>query len=89
MNSLGYGAEGSGLELNLVSNPTGAFLPASQSETEERFRRVMSRKWRIVFNNLFTFANVTPGQISPVAPELRELGAIYRKTLLRVQPARG
>jgi radical SAM/Cys-rich protein len=29
LNSIGYGQEGSGLELNLVSNPTGAFLPPS------------------------------------------------------------
>ena len=38
LNALGYGSEGSGLELNLVSNPTGAFLPSSQAETEKRFR---------------------------------------------------
>jgi len=37
LNALGYGANGTGLELNLVSNPTGAFLPSSQPETEKRF----------------------------------------------------
>ena len=44
LNVLGYGHEGSGLELNLVSNPTGAFLPPSQSETEQRFRQVLDNK---------------------------------------------
>ncbi len=62
LNSLGYGREDSGLELNLVSNPTGAFLPAPQGETEERFRLGLERGWGIVFNHLFTFANVPLGR---------------------------
>jgi len=56
LNALGYGEDGSRLELNLVSNPTGAFLPSSQTETEKRFRQVLLKKWGIVFNDLFTFA---------------------------------
>ena len=64
LNALGYGTDGSGLELNLVSNPTGAFLPSSQPETEKRFHQVLSKKWGIVFNNLFTFANVPLGRFS-------------------------
>ena len=62
LNRIGYGQEGSGLELDLVSNPTGAFLPAPQSQTEKRFREVMKRKWGIVFNNLYSFANVPLGR---------------------------
>lgn len=62
LNQMGYGEEGSGLELNLVSNPTGAFLPPSQSQTEKRFRQVLEQKWGIVFNNLFNFANVPLGR---------------------------
>ena len=62
LNSLGYGQQGSGLELNLVSNPAGAFLPAAQEQTEKRFREVLRNRWGIVFNNLFTFANVPLGR---------------------------
>jgi len=62
LNGLGYGHEGTGLELNLVSNPTGAFLPPDQAQTEKRFREVLKRKWEIVFNNLFNFANVPLGR---------------------------
>jgi len=62
LNAEGYGEEGSGLELNLVSNPTGAFLPSSQSEAEKRFRKVLKQKWGISFNNLFNFANVPLGR---------------------------
>ena len=38
LNDLGYGLESSGLELNLVSNPTGAFLPPDQSKAEAMLR---------------------------------------------------
>lgn len=62
LNRLGYGNKGTGLELNLVSNPTGAFLPPGQKQTEKRFRQVLERKWGIVFNNLYNFANVPLGR---------------------------
>lgn len=62
LNTFGYGLEGTGLELNLVSNPTGAFLPGSQSQTEERFRQVLEKKWGVFFNHLFNFANVPLGR---------------------------
>ena len=62
LNSLGYWQPDSGLELNLVSNPTGAFLPSSQEQLEKRFCQVLENKWGIVFNNLFSFANVPLGR---------------------------
>lgn len=62
LNALGWGHAGSGLELNLVANPTGAFLPAPQGETEAKFKRDAERKWGIVFNHLFTFANAPLGR---------------------------
>jgi len=62
LNAMGYGQDGSGLEIDLVSNPTGAFLPASQAQEEKRFRRELQRKWGIVFNHVYTFANVPLGR---------------------------
>lgn len=62
LNDVGYGGVGTGLELNLVSNPTGAFLPASQSQAEKKFKADVGRKWGLFFNNLFTFANVPLGR---------------------------
>ena len=62
LNALGYGREDSGLELNLVSNPSGAFLPPSQIEAEKRFRREMKNRWGLVFNHLYVFANVPLGR---------------------------
>jgi radical SAM/Cys-rich protein len=62
LNDLGYGIPGTGLELNLVSNPTGAFLPPSQQQTEKRFRQVLEGKWGLRFNNLYNFANAPLGR---------------------------
>jgi radical SAM/Cys-rich protein len=62
LNAAGYGKQGTGLELDLVSNPPGAFLPPGQTRAEERFRVLLKNKWDIVFNNLFTFANVPLGR---------------------------
>lgn len=62
LNGIGYGKKGSGLELNLVSNPTGAFLTPSQSRTEKRFKKVLEKKYGIYFNNLFNFANAPLGR---------------------------
>lgn len=62
LNTAGYGVEGSGLELDLVSSPVGAFLPAPQALAEKKFRRDLARKWGITFNNLYTFANVPLGR---------------------------
>jgi radical SAM/Cys-rich protein len=62
LNAIGYGRPDSDLELNLVSNPAGAFLPSSQEQVEKRFRRVLADKWDITFNNLYVFANVPLGR---------------------------
>lgn len=62
LNALGYGREGTGLELGIVSNPTGAFLPPDQEQAERRFKSEMLRKWGISFHRLYTFANVPMGR---------------------------
>ncbi len=62
LNAAGYGCNGSGLELNLVSNPTGAFLPPDQEQTERRYHRILDQKWGVRFNRLFNFANVPLGR---------------------------
>jgi len=62
LNKIGYGVAGSSLELNLVANPAGAFMPVGQQAAERRFLQEMERRHGIVFNNLYTFANVPLGR---------------------------
>ncbi len=58
LNAVGYGVEGANLTLNLVYNPTGAFLPPAQSQIETDFRRELRDRHNLFFNNLFTITNV-------------------------------
>lgn len=58
LNELGYGKEGTGLILNLVYNPVGAFLPGDQKQLKQQFKRELKRKHEIVFNDLFTITNL-------------------------------
>jgi len=53
---------GSGLELNLVSNPNGAFLPAGQAQAEIKFRGDLQRKHGIRFNDFYTLTNAPLGR---------------------------
>lgn len=86
LNSLGYGEPGSGLDLNLVSNPTGAFLPSSQEQLEKRFCQVLQSKWGIVFNNLFTFANVPLGRFRHWLESSGNLDTYLKKLVTSFNP---
>jgi len=58
LNEVGYGKPDSNLKLNLVYNPNGAFLPASQAQLEKDFKRQLESRFGIVFNNLFSITNM-------------------------------
>jgi radical SAM/Cys-rich protein len=58
LNALGYGRDGTGLILNLVYNPQGPSLPPPQEALEADYRRELGDKFGIVFNRLFTLANM-------------------------------
>jgi radical SAM/Cys-rich protein len=62
LNKIGYGIPGSGLELNLASNPVGAFMSPSQLQAEKRFHEVLLGKWGIYFNNLYNLNNAPLGR---------------------------
>jgi radical SAM/Cys-rich protein len=86
LNSLGYGQPDSGLELNLVSNPTGAFLPSSQKEIEKRFCHVLKDKWDIVFNHVFSFANMPLGGFRKWLEQSGNLNSYLRKLATSFNP---
>jgi radical SAM/Cys-rich protein len=58
LNALGYGREGSALVLNLVYNPLGATLPPPQASLEAAYKRELGEHFGIVFNQLYTLANM-------------------------------
>jgi radical SAM/Cys-rich protein len=58
LNALGYGRDGSDLVLNLIYNPQGPSLPPPQDALESDYRRVLGEQYGIVFNRLYTLANM-------------------------------
>lgn len=58
LNAVGYGQEGSGLKLDLVYNPSGAFLPDDQEVLRAEFAQKLKAEYDIVFNDLFAITNL-------------------------------
>ena len=58
LNSLGYGDGRSGLLLNLVYNPVGAYLPADQAQLEADYKRELDRLFGIRFDHLYCITNM-------------------------------
>lgn len=58
LNEVGYGHPESGLHLDLVHNPSGAYLPGSQSALEKEYKTQLQTRYGIIFNNLFTIVNL-------------------------------
>ena len=58
LNAVGYGMEGSSLQLDLVYNPSGAFLPGDQMALEADFKKALLEDFGIHFHNLFAITNL-------------------------------
>lgn len=58
LNDLGFGKEGSGLELNLVYNPGSASLPPEEMALELDYKRELKEFFSIEFNSLYTITNL-------------------------------
>jgi len=61
-NTRGYGQPCSGLVLDLVSNPVGAYLPGSQDALEQEYRRRLEQEHGVVFNQLYCLTNCPVGR---------------------------
>jgi len=58
LNLLGYGLEGSGLDLALVYNPQGPSLPPPQCGLESDYKRHLAETCDVRFNRLLTLTNM-------------------------------
>lgn len=58
LNDVGYGIEGSDLKLDLVYNPSGAFLPGDQMALENDFKKALKNDFNIDFHSLFAITNL-------------------------------
>lgn len=58
LNDVGYGKSDATLILDLVHNPSGAFLPGDQSSLEKEFKQQLRRKYNIEFSSLYSITNL-------------------------------
>ncbi|MEK9613392.1 MAG: arsenosugar biosynthesis radical SAM (seleno)protein ArsS [Flavobacteriaceae bacterium] len=58
LNEVGYGKSGTNLQLDLVYNPSGAFLPGDQQTLESDYKKALKKDFDIEFNQLFTITNL-------------------------------
>ena len=58
LNAIGYGVPNSSLKLDLVYNPSGAFLPGDQNALEKDFKKELLEGFNIHFHNLFSITNL-------------------------------
>lgn len=65
LNRTGYAVAGD-LKLHLVYNPLGAVLPGAQEKLERDFKRELATNFGIVFNNLYTLANLPVGRFAAI-----------------------
>ena len=79
LNQLGYGND-AGLELNLVHNPGGAFLPGSQVELETAYRIELKKLHNITFTKLLALTNMPIGRFKSDLTNSDELDR-YNKLL--------
>jgi radical SAM/Cys-rich protein len=58
LNAVGYAQEGTGLKLDLVYNPSGAFLPTDQEALQNDFKVALKEDFNIDFDSLFAITNL-------------------------------
>ena len=86
-NALGYGKQGTGLMLHLVTNPVGTFLPGSQQSLESDWKRQMQRLYGIEFNSLFTITNMPISRFLEFLEESDHLAEYMERLVNAYNPA--
>ena len=87
LNAVGYGIEGSGLELDLVYNPVGPYLPPAQASLEADYRRELRAKFGLEFNRLYTITNMPINRFRLHLEKTGQLEAYMEKLLAAFNPA--
>lgn len=62
LNTLGYGMKDSGLCIDIVHNPVGAYLPGLQAALEHEYRERLYTEQGVQFNQLFCLTNLPVGR---------------------------
>ena len=87
LNELGYGRPDTGLLLNLVTNPVGAFLPPAQASAERDWKWELERRHGIVFNRLYTITNMPISRFLQHLEEKHQTEAYLERLVQAFNPA--
>ena len=86
LNAKGFGVDGSGLTLDLVYNPVGAFLPAAQAALEADYKRELKEKFGVTFNRLFAITNMPIHRFKAQLIKAKGYAAYMEKLLAAFNP---
>ncbi|MGJ4748322.1 arsenosugar biosynthesis radical SAM (seleno)protein ArsS [Leptospira sp. SA-E8] len=86
LNTLGYGIPGSGLVLNLVYNPVGAFFAGGQSTLENDFKKELKQIHDVQFNSLFALTNMPISRFLESLIENGNIDAYLEKLVTSFNP---
>jgi radical SAM/Cys-rich protein len=64
LNDLGYGKEGTGLEIDIIFNPSGAAVAPDQHGLESAYKEKLKEMHGISFNHLIALSNMPIGRLS-------------------------
>ncbi|GEO06772.1 radical SAM/Cys-rich domain protein [Adhaeribacter aerolatus] len=87
LNAVGYGQEGSDLILDLVYNPSGAFLPARQAGLELEFKKKLKAGFGVDFNNLFAITNLPISRFLDYLIQSNNYETYMEKLVMAFNPA--
>jgi radical SAM/Cys-rich protein len=86
LNKVGYGKEGTCLELILVVNPSGPHLNQDQQAVEQQFREILWKEWGVSFNNLYSLTNVPLGRFGASLKRNGAMGAYLLRLAAHFNP---
>ncbi|MBI5503762.1 MAG: arsenosugar biosynthesis radical SAM protein ArsS [Deltaproteobacteria bacterium] len=86
LNDRGYGG-GSGLELDLVYNPLGAFLPPAQSTLQRKYKDELGRRFGVRFDRLLTMTNMPVKRFAVLLEKAGRLDAYMSLLVNHFNPA--
>lgn len=87
LNAAGYGMPGSGLHLDLVYNPLGAFLPPPQAALEAKYKEELQSAFGVSFSQLFTMTNMPIKRFADFLSRRNELSSYLELLVRNFNPA--
>jgi radical SAM/Cys-rich protein len=86
LNAVGYGRDPE-LQLTLVTNPVGAFLPANQAALESEWKEILKTRHGIDFNRLYTITNMPISRFLEYLIDSGNLDAYMQRLVNAYNPA--